>query len=642
MNILVSNISTFSYQKIERKYRVCVPRCCVKELSAYHTNESILKCVVELENVKQTGGLNRIIALVSNKALTAVDEKYGNLTSVEYYSNQARELCSNVEIVLVNIEDDNNHGRDISAILSDICKNIQTYDVVYIDSAGGLRTISNVVQILTKILKYKGIENPCTLYSDIQNEGFITDTSSFNKITDLADAFNEFMTTGKADQLQQCFSSVENKEPYSSLVQSMVDFSDHIRLGNVERLDSVIKKLSGDIQNCMEDTSTDSMEGVIVHQFLPVIEDKLIGNQKEGVDYVRIIDWCIDNMLIQQALTLFVEKIPIYLFDKKIVSYKGSREKAKNDYKNNAKPGINAAEWETNVFYTDILKAKEEKQGKCAAASHPDVQNFKELLETKDESKASFEVKEAYRVLFTFKRNFPKSDDTSLLADRIRKHIDKHKDTAKEFWQFYRSIKNEPTTLADILGLSFAKKESSDKTLANKFEAIEKMKNQGSANDDFCFKVTIDRIVSIYYAYIYAKALRNRINHASSEENLIDEQKSILEAEGYDFSAENLKIIAKNLRLAVNSIKVAEESLQTKSIPPKPVKIEYHTDLAVGDIVQACVVGAKLVTIADYGYNVQLIIPKLYTRPLSVGQIVTVEIKQISKMGQIMQVCLKI
>lgn len=71
--------------------------------------------------------------------------------------------------------------------------------------------------MLAKLLKYKGIKNPYNLYSDIQNnQARIYDISAFMEMTEIADAMNEFMISGKAEQLNNIFKDKYLPEQYKN------------------------------------------------------------------------------------------------------------------------------------------------------------------------------------------------------------------------------------------------------------------------------------------------------------------------------------------------------------------------------------------------------------------------------------------
>lgn len=184
----------------------------MKTVSAYHTNESIFKTFVQMKEIKETGGIYKNIVLVSNAVLNNKNELYDNQTDYEYYENLKNQISPNTELIKIPTENQDNTSRKIAEILNDICGHIGKDDVIYIDSAGGRRTTSNVIQLLVKLLKYKGIKNPYSLYSDINGaEKNISDTSAFMKMTDLLDACNEFMTTGKSYKLSECLHYAERK-----------------------------------------------------------------------------------------------------------------------------------------------------------------------------------------------------------------------------------------------------------------------------------------------------------------------------------------------------------------------------------------------------------------------------------------------
>lgn len=334
MNILITNISAFppSTRDVEDfEYEVRIDNCDVNKINAKHTNESILKCLSHLGDAKKNGGINKIIALVSQKTINEKDARFDNLTAFEYFKSVASTVFDTMpQIVEVKIETEEKKDRELYLVINEICSKISDDDIVYIDAAGGKRTTTNVIQLVTNILEYKGIENPLTLYSDIQNNPkFITDTKEFEQLTDLADAFNEFMTSGKSNLLEKCICLANSSRQYESLVTTMREFSDKIKLGKVDDLETTLIKLSEGIEQCKKNKG-DNIESVIVNQFLPIIKQRFLGDSEaNNVDYIKLVQWCLNNDLLQQALTIFTEKIPISIFEKKIVCYNGDVEKEK-------------------------------------------------------------------------------------------------------------------------------------------------------------------------------------------------------------------------------------------------------------------------------------------------------------------------
>lgn len=473
MNILISSISAFSFDaKKQYEYEIRIDEIDTQNniIHAYHTNESVIKCIGRI--LPPNESIGKLIALTTNKVETDRNEKYDNLTAFEYTSDIARfEFGKDLIIEKVAIED-NVSGigpieRPVGEIIDDICNNISSEDVVYLDTAGGARNTINIIQILTQILKYKGIETRLSLYSNFQNScKFITDTRNFEKLSNIASAFNEFMTSGKSTLMQNCLNQMKtNSQSYNALVKSMNEFSDNIRLGQIEKLDKTVKKLQDVIEECSNlSNEQNDIEYVILRQFLPIIKNKLIGESFSKVDYLKITDWCLENELIQQAITIFVEKIPVSLFEKKALVYTGNEENSKAEFaeekvKNKTLP----QDWETKLLYIDFLKS--------------------------------------------------------------------------------------PKTTAN------ANSGEQKNSLQKKFSVIEDILKGTRIPKDFKWSKNIGPAI---YGYLYAKSVRNSINHASSGENLGERQKEVLMKYSYDFQHFDVKTLKKNMKIALQAIEECE------------------------------------------------------------------------------------
>lgn len=635
MNILITNISVLPVKENKdgskskgnlRKYKVNISDYDGAEIEAIHTNESILKCVSHIKSVKETGGINKIVALVSNKVKNDCIEAYQS-TALDYYYSKVQECFGDIEIVKISIETDSVNSVPVkeAIILKQICEQISKKDVVYIDSAGGARTTSSLIQLFTKILKYNGIKNPYSLYSDIQNGAQIYDTTSFQKMTDIADSMNEFMTTGKSDQLQKYFSDKSLKQAYSDLLKTMTEFSDKIRLGVVDSLDSSVENLRICIDKCQKVSvdSEDEIGTVIINEFLPTIEEKLLGDMQEGIDYLKIVKWCIDNGLIQQAITVFNEKIPRYILNKGYI-------KVSDSMRNLCVENKKEYDWEYVSFWNYLAGCRIEHQ------ENPLIDEFKAVLldgKSTKNSEINKVVKDLKKMPYPIPLNYELNPKYKCL----------YKLNCKTKNAFHNSICNDPNIIAELIGLDREKRTDEKKREDNfnsKFVGIKNIEN-GIIPEGFSFSIKKEKIVSILYGYSYIKALRNQINHASAEENLNEEQKNILAKYGYNFDDFSLKTVKANIENAIlaldifNTLKIETEKKDVKVVEEPAI---FSTDLKVGEIVSAICVGAKKVRIKGYEYDIPLVLPE-WENPMDyVNQTLKAEIRQISKSQKICQV----
>lgn len=577
MNILITNISAFpppNRNVTEFEYEVRLEDCEVETIKAKHTNESVLKCLSQLRKIKFGGGVKKIIALVSQKTLKDKDERFDNCTAFEYFKNVASASFGFMpEIVEVKIETEEQKDRELHLVIDEICSNISDDDVVYIDAAGGKRTTTNVIQLVTNILEYKGIENPLTLYSDIQNNPFITDTKAFEQLTDLADAFNEFMTSGKSNILQKCIreskTSEKSLEQYDALVTAMCEFSDKIKLGKVDDLESTLMKLKYGIEQCKENKG-DNIESVIVNQFLPIIKQKFFGESEDrGVDYIKLVEWCLENDLLQQALTIFTEKIPISIFEKKIVCYNGDIKQVKREYREGLNNPRDASEWETYILYEKLMNSTE-----VLGSDKALISKFCECLINGKFSKESQLNKVLKEV-----RQFLEGNKANCRTVTLLEKFFNGKDLSM---QNHNKRKNEIVTnkkfVGQLLGLSVDCKQSKN-TMADKFSFVEALKaGKIERKGDFIFN---KGCAEVMYGYLYVKSVRNTVNHASSEENLNEEQKKVLSELGYDFTSYDFATVKKNISKALDIIKNAggDEVIKTET-PKIGVRVIGRIDLS--------------------------------------------------------------
>ena len=53
---------------------------------------------------------------------------------------------------------------------------------------------------------------------------------------------------------------------------------------------------------------------------IEIIRKKLYIKENSSLTYQDLIRWCLDNNMVQQALTLYIEKMPMYYYEKKLLN----------------------------------------------------------------------------------------------------------------------------------------------------------------------------------------------------------------------------------------------------------------------------------------------------------------------------------
>jgi len=167
---------------------------------------------------------------------------------------------------------------------------------------------------LIRYLEFKGIVCKDIIYSD-----FFSKPKAIRNIRYIYDMFNmingvsEFVGTGNARQLvdlQKKLENTTNNDNVNNFVSSLQSFSDAIALCNVGSIVDAITSISESINTLEQDISDD----IFVQMFktlIPTVKEKLYID-KTPPSILDLSQWCLDNNMLQQAVTIYNEKILSY------------------------------------------------------------------------------------------------------------------------------------------------------------------------------------------------------------------------------------------------------------------------------------------------------------------------------------------
>lgn len=147
---------------------------------------------------------------------------------------------------------------------------------------------------------------------------------------------------------------------------------------NVDDIDSSLKTLDDALTVEIEESDLSSE---LFKSLLPLIKTKMHLTENR-MEYTDLIAWCLDNRMIQQAVTFYVEKMPVYYFDKGLVPSAISLDSV------NEKSGVQASSTQVKAFYENLFqwpldhdkdKAAREVNDKDEAAR--EVNDLKSILQ---------------------------------------------------------------------------------------------------------------------------------------------------------------------------------------------------------------------------------------------------------------------
>lgn len=200
------------------------------------------------------------------------------------------------------------------------------------------------------------------------------------------------------------------------------------------------------------------------------------------------------------------------------------------------------------------------------------------------------------------------------------------KQNINKYDSLLNSVLNNDTVLNALLDL---KKETKKETITNKLEAIARIQQSG-APQQFKYHENLNwqYFEKVLYAYVYVKAVRNQINHASSEENLTEADKQVLLSQGLDCNTHSLSTICENIKFLIENVK---DSIKKEEIISAPIieKTEYNGN--AGDEISALCHKAGYVTIEGLNYEVQMFVNRAVDKQSLIGKVVKVKAEQFRK-----------
>ena len=471
---------------------------CYVETKEYYqgkeTNEAPSKCLLE-QALKKGIRIEQIFVLVSQ--MTFFQKEKEETTAFQAYQEMIKDYCEDKtekspEIIPIyyDFEMDENHepkpvedkeeqARRVFRQIADKLDFSQKNQSVYVEYTGGLRDISFLMVSIIRYLEFVGIRCEQIVYSQQaplisrkplkrEGENQIFDLRYIYDIYQLINGVNKFVTTGNADQLQEFFSVHQKETKVQDVLSSMIEFSDAIGICDIWNINETLKKMITGIKTLQQDQNTYDIYTEMFKQLIPTIKEKfkLIGKNLDSeqieISFLDIIEWCVENGLLQQAVTIIEVALPQWYVENHIFYYEKSEEKKLEDMYNQDRYS-NHAEMPNYFFYaylrnSSIIRGKEYKE----------VQGVSEKLK---------ELEQMYL-----------------------------KDTS-----FMEGLNWRPWSVEKTIGQSWVKCQIYTKDGPQRFDQL-KVINRLKPNE----------FTILYTFHIYLKEQRNRLNHASKAENRLD------------------------------------------------------------------------------------------------------------------------
>lgn len=195
----------------------------------------------------------------------------------------------------------------IGTPLREVLSHLRPEDKIYLETTGGTRDVIMFFLLLTRILSYQGIAPAGATYGAVIEKGksVVKDVDHLNAMFDLVGGMQELTSFGSVRTLRKYYGAPAKDARIERLLKSAENLMETIALCRTEQMDGRLKRFNEAV------AEAEACDDVLLTQLLPVFRKKFW----DGRDMTMpgLIQWCLNSDMIQQALTIYKEKMPGYL-----------------------------------------------------------------------------------------------------------------------------------------------------------------------------------------------------------------------------------------------------------------------------------------------------------------------------------------
>ena len=268
------------------------------------------------------------------------DEQERTWTHYKYFLYRISELIADTEeiedvrvrdiVEHIDFDEDQTIAENMNALIR-VASRVRAYAksvreddpaaeiVLHVDCTGGMRNASMILVALMRLLQYERIEIGKVLYSNFNRndpqKNRVEEVNPLYSFFDLVAGAEEFVRHGEVTVLNKFFEKRERSTHLDTLLNAMQKFAEELKLCHYGDLSEAITVLRDAIHDFPEISLSDVSSAAkqnddLMRQMLGRIQEDYAPILKEKLDDIALIRWCISHNLLQQAMTLFTERVP--------------------------------------------------------------------------------------------------------------------------------------------------------------------------------------------------------------------------------------------------------------------------------------------------------------------------------------------
>ena len=242
------------------------------------------------------------------------------ITHLEFFLKRLEEFLPDADCFIFNYDEESS-GDKLKSV-AEMAEKIQEYaageTVLHVDLTGGMRDINMMMLDLTRLLEYSGLKIGTLVYSDLGKKK-VEELKNIYDLFQLIAGVEEFVNFGSVTALKNYYADKNLSASLKKLLDAMENFAEAIKLCHYGQFHDAIINLHDAVKNFAP--APDDVQDILMARLIGRIREDyywLIVNR--DLDDLEVIRWCLEKDYIQQALTLYTERIPEYLGEKRLIT----------------------------------------------------------------------------------------------------------------------------------------------------------------------------------------------------------------------------------------------------------------------------------------------------------------------------------
>ncbi|MBR2284164.1 MAG: hypothetical protein IJ874_07080 [Ruminococcus sp.] len=542
--IILTNLSKLP----ERKCSELSYSSDIGDITGVYTNDAPVKYLISLID-KLGSSVGAVLAVRTDMAISA----YSSLCDTLERYGAGKGIDIPVPKEIPTSED------SFADTISHIISLVHDGDRIWIDTTGGFRNSSYLLMAVMRILEYSHVRLEKAVYSNYESRT-IEDVTGTYRLFDLINGVDGFTSYGNSDGLISFFGQRADPAVKATL-SAMNDFSDAVALCRTSDLDNILARLNGSLAQ-LSAINPGSGGEMLFKSLSGAIRDKFAIGGKGSIDMTDVMLWCVENKMIQQAVTIYTEKTGEYLCGR---AYTAAPEEISRieSIKHDHDPLY------YSLFYVGLMAMEDTFIGKfLKKILSGSEKELTALLDSKNfnglKKRAGNIIPDnaadraALEKLFILRRTYYDDHGERLDPDAISDNLAVYKEaeafrfiTAKNFHGFLKQLSNTKQC-SRFCKLLLGQQRYDD----GKMNTIENLQRAYEGQDSYKILIPLDEMQLIMRDYHYVKNwLRNTMNHASGGDHT-EEEKQYFSRYGYDTSPQpSLSYVTEIITKAVLRLK---------------------------------------------------------------------------------------